>query len=81
MLIRSLTDDEKSFYRGRLVGQGVSAHFTIEGNTFNPVTGEIANDRYGNVINKLVFWNFTEHDAKAIAKICNVKVKIQTEKN
>lgn len=76
---RALTDDERIFYRGRLIPKGVCAHFTIDGNTFDVLTGQTAQDKHANVINKLMFWNFTEQDAKAIAKTCGVNVKISKD--
>ena len=75
-MMRALTDDERAHFRGRMVKHGVAAHFTIDGNTFNPVFGTITKDRNANIINKTMFWNFTADDAKEIARLCGVKVRI-----
>lgn len=78
---RPLTFAELAHYKERLLAsvdpRRVVSHFTVDGDTFDIVTGKIIADKSMNRINKLVYWNFDAHDAKEIAKLCGVKVTIE----
>lgn len=61
-----LSESQLEEVRSELIQEGVPVRFLVDGQNLNVITGELM-AKGVNIINQLVYWNFTRPTARKVA--------------